>query len=241
VQQSDLARLIFQATNGVDTAREQLIRHYKPYIINTIGHITGRYITWSDEEASIGLLAFNRAIDTFEVEGGRTFLNYVYLLIKRDLIDYFRKEKKEVLQSLDVTGEDKEFSTSLVETQKSMESYHRSLQSKDLVEEILELSEILNQYDILFENLEKYSPKHQDTRKNLLEMAEQFLQQPELVEELKRKRRFPIKDFIHKTGYHPKTIERYRKYLVTLIIVGLHPEWRHLSEYIPIPTGSEKV
>ncbi|MCT8137758.1 hypothetical protein H1D32_08295 [Anaerobacillus sp. CMMVII] len=39
------------------------------------------------------MIALNKAIDTYDAIKGRTFLNYVYLLIKRDLIDFFRKER----------------------------------------------------------------------------------------------------------------------------------------------------
>jgi RNA polymerase sigma factor len=94
MQETEVATYISLAANGDDLARERLIRHYQPYIINTIGQLCRRYITWSHEEASIGLLAFNRAIDKYDIEARKTFLNYAYLLIKRDLIDYFRRENK---------------------------------------------------------------------------------------------------------------------------------------------------
>ncbi|MCT8137743.1 hypothetical protein H1D32_08205 [Anaerobacillus sp. CMMVII] len=81
------------AQNGDDLVRERLIAHYKPYVLNTVGHICKKFVSWSEEEASIGLIALNKAIDTYDASKGRTFLNYVYLLIKRDLIDFFRKKR----------------------------------------------------------------------------------------------------------------------------------------------------
>jgi RNA polymerase sigma factor len=235
-----LASLLVEAVGGSDIAREKIIRHYQPYIINTIGHISGRYVTWSDEEASVGLLAFNRAIDTYEANGGRTFLNYAYLLIKRDLIDYFRKERKDVHQLLQSSEEEKS-SAGLIEVKRSMETYHQSIKKTDLIEEILEFSEILSQFGIEFEDLEKYTPKHRDTRKMLIEMANHFLSFSELIDELVKKKRIPVTAFIKRTRYSLKTIERHRNYLVMIIIVGLHPEWRQLSQYIQIPAGSGSV
>jgi RNA polymerase sigma factor len=235
-----LAKLLEDATSGNDLAREKIIRHYQPYIINTAGRISGRFLTWSDEEASIGLLALNRAIDTFKPNGGRTFLSYAYLLINRDLIDYFRKEKKEGSNLILVTQEE-DTSTNLIDVKKSMESYQQDTETTELIEEILEFSEVLKQFDIEFEHLEKFTPKHRDTREMLLEMASSFLDYSELIEEFLRKKRLPVKAFLTKTSYSLKSIERHRNYLVTIIVIGLHPEWRYLSEYIQIPAGSGSV
>lgn len=169
-----LTQLISKALNGNEIAREKIIQHYKPYIINSTGNIVGHFVTWSDEEASIALLAFNRAIDTYNSKGGRTFLNYAYLLMRRDLIDYYRKEKSKIHLSFHSSQEQEDGTTTRIEEKKSMESYEQSLQKDNLIGEILELSEVLKQYKVSFEELEKFSPKHRDTRQSLIKMAHQF-------------------------------------------------------------------
>ncbi|PLR75947.1 RNA polymerase subunit sigma [Bacillus sp. V3-13] len=230
MQDSELGILISAAVSGSEKDRETIIRHYRPYIINAAGHITGRYISWSDEEASVSLLAFNRAIDTYNGQRGRTFLNYAYLLIKRDLIDFFRKEQKAGHSNQDEECEEKQ----------SLHSYQQSLQEKELIEEILEFKKILNEFGILFEELEHYAPKHKDTREKMMLISHQFVSLPEMVEEFSREKRLPTTLFIKKTGHSVKTVERYRKYLIALIILRLHPEWRQLSQYIRIPVGDEQ-
>lgn len=231
--------MLFQAINGNDLAREKMIQHYKPYIINSAGSIVGRFITWSDEEASIALLAFNRAIDTYERSKGRTFLNYAYLLIKRDLIDFYRKEKRQIHPPIHITQEQEDYSTNQLETKKSLESYEQSLQKHELVEEILELSELLKQFNISFHELENFSPKHHDTRETVMKMARDFINERELVDEFLRKKRLPVTAFAKQFGYRKKTIERHRKYLVTIILLLNHPEWRKLNEYIQKPKERE--
>ncbi|RSK54158.1 sigma-70 family RNA polymerase sigma factor [Bacillus canaveralius] len=231
MQDSELGILISAAVNGNEIDRETIIRHYRPYIINMAGHITGRYINWSEEEASVSLLAFNRAIDTYNSQRGRSFLNYAYLLIKRDLIDFFRKEQK-----ADRLNQDEE-----CEEKQSLKSYQQTLQEKELIEEILEFKKSLNEFDILFEELEHYAPKHKDSRDKMILMAHQFVGFPELVEDFLKKKRLPATLFSKKTGYSIKTVERHRKYLITLIILRLHPEWRQLTQYISIPAGDEQL
>lgn len=226
MNQVDLVRATTEAQNGDEIVRERIIRHYKPYALNTVGHICKKYVSWSDEEASIGLLALNKAIDTYDDSKGRTFLNYVYLLINRDLIDFFRKEKREQHLSLSAENE------LLLEKDQSLLEYERSIQTSNLVEEILELSEALKSFQIEFEELEKYSPKHKDTRESLMELAATFTDDVECVQQFLKKRQFPATLFIKKTGYKLKTIERHRKYIVTLILLRLNPQWTQLSEFL---------
>lgn len=230
---------ISQAVHGNGLAREQLIRRFKPFILNTVGHISNKYVNWSNEEASIGLISFNRAIDTYDPTGGRSFRNYVYLLIKRDLIDFFRRETKEqhfsfeAAASLGQTGNP-------YENQKSLESYGVSLESESLVEEILELNEELARFEISFEELEGYCPKHQDTRNTLIKMASAFVREEAWIKELFQKKRFPVSSFTKATKYHPKMIERHRKYLITLILLNLHPEWRRLYKFVSSASRGEE-
>ncbi|MFV8827700.1 RNA polymerase sigma-I factor [Alkalihalobacterium sp. APHAB7] len=233
----NLNTALAQAKTGNDIAREQLILHYKPYVINVAGSICKRYITWSDEESSIAIIAFNRAIDTFSEEGGRTFQNFVYLLIKRDLIDFFRKEQKESHLSLTLDDSEQDTLTSNFENDQAIGKYEEMVQSNDLVDEILELDQKLSEYKISFEELEHYSPKHEDTRLSLFEMVADFLNDDELVESLVRKKQLPIGPFSKKTVYKRKTLERHRKYIITLILISLHPQWVHLAEYVKGTSG----
>lgn len=231
MDQSDIDQFVIEAKQGNELSRERLILKYKPYIINTVGHICKRYISWSDDESSIGLIAFNRAIDTYDSEGGRSFLNYVFLLIKRNLIDYYRQDKQIKQLSLDYSAEDDE-TINLLEVDQAVESYHQSIRTSDLVEEILELDQALAAYQISFEELEHYSPQHRDTRQSLIEMAAAFVKDQECVQSLIKKKNFPMTLFVEKTVYKQKTMERHRKYLITLILLKLNPQWIHLSQFI---------
>jgi RNA polymerase sigma factor len=243
MEETQLDQVILQIQTGDEINRRNLIQHYKPYIVNLVGHICKKYMTWSDEESSIGLIAFNRAIDTFEAEKGRTFLNYAYLLINRDLINFFHQNKKNNTHSITLNyAADEEGSVAATfEIEKALQFYQEKVESKSLVDEILELDQLLHDFGVGFEELEDVSPKHKDTRKMLNEMSYRFIQDWELVEELTRKKRFPTAAFTKKMGYHLKTIERFRKYIITVIIILLHPEWTHLSSFVLIAIREEEL
>jgi RNA polymerase sigma factor len=242
MKEAQLEQVIREIQNGDEINRRYLIQQYKPYIVNLVGHICKRYMTWSDEESSIGLIAFNRAIDTFEASKGRTFLNYAYLLINRDLINLFHHNKKNTHSlSLNYALGEEESAATAFEVEKAMQFYQEKVESNSLVDEILELDQLLHDFGVGFEELEDVSPKHRDTRQSLNEMSYRFIQDRELVEELTRKKRFPSAAFTKKMGYHLKTIERYRKYIITVIIILLHPEWTHLSSFVLIAIRKEEL
>lgn len=224
---------IEQAKKGNELVRHQLINRYKPYILNIVKHICKKMVTWSDEESSIGLIAFNRAIDTFESEKGRTFINYAYFLINRDLINFFhQKNRNNKILSLDYQPEGQESLVTDIEIEQAVRDYQVKVKSTELVDEILELEQQLHEYDIGFEELEKVSPKHRDTRETVHQIVDDFMKDKECMNELVRKKRFPTTLFVKKSGYHHKLFERYRKYMITLILIKLHPEWEHLRQFI---------
>ncbi|HEY9062668.1 MAG TPA: sigma factor [Pseudobacteroides sp.] len=230
---SQINQKILEVANGNELVRQQIINQYKPYIINIVSHICKRFITWSDEESSIGLLAFNKAIDTYESSKGRAFLSYAYFIINRNLINFFHQNQKgEQYLSLDYISNSEDSNLTAIEIEKSIQYYEEKVQNSDLVQEILELEEEISHYDIVFEELESFSPKHKDTKIMIDGMVENFLKDKNLIDELIKKKRFPAALFVKKTGYSVKTIERHRKYLITLIIISLHPEWTHLLTYI---------
>lgn len=233
MENSQLEQSIQKAKNGDELEREQFIDRNKPYILNVVSHICRKFVSWSDEEASIGLLAFNRAIDTFEASKGKSFFSYSYCLINRALINYFKKNKYKG-QDLSLEYVFEESFLSSEEISKSIQIYQDKVESSELVEEILELGRILDDYGIRFEELEKVSPKHRDTRELIYRIVDKYINDAELVQEFIKKKRFPATAFARKTGYPLKTIEKHRKYLITLIIIRLHPEWVHLSSYVKV-------
>ncbi|NTV89051.1 MAG: RNA polymerase subunit sigma [Clostridiales bacterium] len=226
---------ILKAREGNDLARQNMIRKSRPYILNVVSHICKRFVSWSDDEASIGLLAFNHAIDSFEVGRGRSFFSYAYCLINRDLINYFRKnqnKRKEVsLECHSGTTEAEGVLVTREEIEISLREYKERVESEELAAEISELSCVLEEYGTGFEELEAASPRHRDTRRLIAGMVEAFIGDKELIDDFINKKKLPAAAFSKKKGYSLKTIEKHRKYLIAIILIRIHPEWVHLSGY----------
>ncbi|WP_163539822.1 sigma factor [Gracilibacillus sp. YIM 98692] len=233
MNEEQLSDSIAKIKQGDERERNYMIQYYQPYILSVVGKVCREYKTWNDDEASIGLIAFNKALDTFEESQGRTFLNYAYLLIHRELVDYFRKENR---YKKYVTNKEKAVDTTY--DKKSIDQFQEEVRQSQMAEEILALNQELSSFYIKFEELESYSPKHKRTRKKVLQMAKEFITERELVEQLFYRKKFPMKDFAEISGYRLKTVEKHRKYLITIIIILVHPDWPNLQSFVSGKVGS---
>jgi RNA polymerase sigma factor len=200
--------------NGDHLAREGFIRQYDPFILNTTARMTGRFVDkQNDDEYSIALIAFNRAIDTFDDSRGQSFFAYAKVVIRNDLIDHFRSEgriKESTLSSSETT--DPVF---LEDRTPAVEMDEKFI----LKNEIALFRSALQDYGIPFSALVKESPKHEDTRRQLVSLTFQLYNNPEIREEIKRTGKLPLKQLEDKVKVSRKTLERHRRYLMAGFIL----------------------
>lgn len=231
-----LIQLIDQAQDGDQLSRERIIRHFKPYVLNVTSRVTKRYVTWSDEESSIGLSAFNKAIDHFKYEMGKKFIHFSYLIISRELIDFFRREKRHQHLSLDepiIIGEEQDVvEASAYEYIEAEKQYSLQENQAQLIEEILMYDSVLREYGLEFKDLPDVSPKHKDTRNNCFKLAHIMLENEHLISGMKKKKRLPITELSKVSQIPSKTIEKNRKYIIAVTLCLLHPDLDQIQRYI---------
>lgn len=61
---------------GDKDLQNDLIQQYKPFIAKTVSSVCKRYIDEKDDEFSIGLIAFNEAIEKYSAEKGNSLLAF---------------------------------------------------------------------------------------------------------------------------------------------------------------------
>ncbi len=204
--------------------KEAFISDYRPFILSTISSIRHRYITEQDDEFSIGLYAFHEAVQQYTYKKGSSFLSFARLLIKRDVIDYLRKELRSTFVSLDEVQE-------TIDSKQSLSEYLQEMDSQNRREEILHFQSVLKDFKISFTDLVKESPKHQDTRNDVLEVAKLLMKDEELLEILFQKKKLPLKLLEQKTIKSRKTLERHRKYIIAMCLIFSN-EYTYLKDYI---------
>lgn len=235
---ADCGQLVMDCQKGDSMARERLIKDYTPFILKTTSKVSGRYVRMGeDDEVSIGLMAFNEAIDCFDTTRNHSFLGFAETVIKRRLIDYFRKETNVAQKTIPLSSfeqdEDKgqEGNFYYIEAKQSIEAFQDRNAAAERKEEILLYTAKIKEFGISFQDLIEVSPKHEDARIRAMEAARLIAVDREMVEHLLRKKELPLKLLEQRANISRKTLERQRKYIiaVTLILVN---DFEHLKEYI---------
>ena len=232
------AQYLNQAKQGNKEARENILAEAKPFIFNTCVKYCNRPLDWGrDDELSIGLLAFNEAIDRFEEDRKIPFLGFARLVIKSRLADFFRREARHRHQPLEYQVAD--HAPVQLETAQAWEKYLREAESRERQEEILEFQKELLTYGISVSELVEASPKHRDSRENLISVAQQVSDDPTLMEHLKRTKRLPIKELTLLSGLHRKTIEKGRRYIIAMaLLLSSREQFIYLFSYLKLTSWS---
>lgn len=216
-----------------EDGRNAFIIQNEKFIIGCANRFTKRFITKSDDEWSIALIAFSNAMDTYDAEKGN-FQSYARLLIERRLTDYVRSQAR---FSNEQSTEPYVFEGNVDEdSDNSAYQLHivRATSTSDenpIRDEILALNEILRTYDITFMDLTSCSPKAEKTKNACFQAISYMKENPLLVEKMRDTKLFPMKNITENTKLPRKILERHRKYIITATEI-LCNDFPLLQEYI---------
>ncbi|MFG6120271.1 RNA polymerase sigma factor SigI [Thalassobacillus sp. B23F22_16] len=221
------------AQAGDEEIRNHLLQQYQPFIAKNVSEVCKRYIDQhKDDEFSIGLMAFNEAIDSFSSKKGSSFLSFARLVIKRKVIDFIRNEQRHLMAaSLDEDYENEEQMENPSEITAAKEQYERQTEAWYRREEIKDFQLKLKQYKLSFKELTEVSPQHRDARESAIRVARVIYGDVELREKVLKKGRLPIKDLVGRVDVSKKTLERNRKFILAMVII-LSEEYVYLKDYI---------
>ncbi|MEW6308670.1 MAG: RNA polymerase sigma-I factor [Bacillota bacterium] len=216
------ARLAQRARDGDGAAREELLREYAPFACRVAARACGRFVVaGQDEEASIALIALNEAVDAHREERGSGFLPFAETVIKRRLIDHFRRERgrREVPLS-EFDEEDADGGT--INPVELKAATARPETEAEVVERRLELEAYATQlarYGLTLEDLVRVSPKHEDARLRAIAVARVLFHDAGLRGHLVARGELPLKALAEKSGVSEKTLERQRKYIIAVAVI----------------------
>ncbi len=217
---------------GNKELQDELINAYKPFIGKMASTICNRYIDESDDEFSIGLIAFNEAIHSYRLEKGRSFLSFSKLLIHYRLIDFIRSQSNQPNMSLDaVNSVNNQEHQSALEAIVSVNEYHQKVEEAKRKEEIIRFAEILQQFGLSLNELITHTPKHKNARKSAINIAKLVAENEQLKTKLLHHKRLPIKDLEAHISPSRKTIERNRKYIIAIALIYIN-NFIYIQDYL---------
>ncbi|GIP34434.1 RNA polymerase sigma factor SigI [Paenibacillus sp. J2TS4] len=228
-------QMVEQIQKGDLRVRNQFIADYQPFVAKVASRFCKKYIDPSrDDEFSIGLAAFNEAINQYSATAGKSFLGFAETVIRRRLIDYIRKEQRfsqHIPYSVFEVEDDEDNIINPVEIRQALEEYDKEQDAEERGNEIQELNGSLGKFDICFSDLVKISPKHIDSRQTLHHIGRLLSEDSELMSQLLQKRMLPIKELLDKVKISRKTLERNRKYIIAIALI-FHGPYPHLKQYL---------
>ncbi|MBR1628649.1 MAG: RNA polymerase subunit sigma [Lachnospiraceae bacterium] len=234
-----------ELTDGALRARDDLLyrNHFlqenTKFILTRAYAAIGHYVTESDDEWSIALLAFNDAIDRFNPEKGE-FDGFASLVIRRRLYDYLRSEKhfsQEIslepyaMDADDAKDTDEVNSLALEVQQKTVEQSVSGQDSGNIKDEIETVGEILRGYGFSFMDLADASPKAQKTKVSCAKVVAVILQDAAILGKLRSQKSLPIRDILAEINVPRKLLERHRRYIIAAAEI-LDGDFPLLAEYM---------
>ncbi len=212
-----IAENIIKIKNGDSVLRESFISDYKPFILKTASKFTKKYIEIENsEEFSIALMAFNQAIDDYDEEKNHHFLSFAELVIKRRLINYTKKETK--FREIYPFSFFEYNKVNTLENTIAEKSIHLHFENFETREEILIYTEKLKKFGISFNDLIAKTPKHMDSKQQMLNVSRIIAENDYLYQKLDKKLQIPMTDLMPLIGINSKTVERNRKYIIAACI-----------------------
>ena len=214
-------------------AEELFIAKNRAFILRIASKYAKKFITDSDDEWSVAMIAFSEALNTYDAGKG-AFLPFAELVIGRRLQSYFRSERKFTVEMpvnpsvfegcLEEEAED----TAL---QAAVLSQIVSTEDHSVEDEIQALSRLLAEYGFSFYELVTCSPKAEKTKKSCAAAIQYILCQPMILFEMRRVKMLPLKAVSLGSGVAVKILERHRKYIIASAEI-LNGDFPNLSEYL---------
>lgn len=223
--------------SGDNQAREELISAHVSFVVRVAIKVCGRMVERErDDEISIGLAAFNEAIDRYDENRGVPFPAFARLIIKSRITDFLRKQHRHITRSGGSLDDSDGQGLPAIEASLAWDRYLDQEAAREREEEIAEYRKIIGELGISFSDLVKSSPKHRDTRATMLGIARKLAGDRDLFDQLMASGRLPVLAMTQRYGASAKTIERGRKYIIaTAVIWHFCEDFLYLCSFIKSP------
>ncbi|MBV7274038.1 RNA polymerase subunit sigma-28 [Clostridium sp. PL3] len=219
----------------LNTNRNDFIEKSKKFIHAVTAKICKKNLQWeNDDELSIALIAFNKACESY-IEDKGNFFSYSKVLIKNSLIDYFRKNSNNPYLTFDDENSQLEY----IDNKNSLTNYEIEQENLRRSEEIIAFNNELQKYNLSFEVLASSSPTHRDTKDKLLTLAFICSKESSILEYIHKSKMIPVKQICILTNSNRKLIEKWRRYILALILILSNEEYAYIRSYLNIKVGEK--
>ncbi len=219
--------------------KNEFISQYKPFILKTVSRFIGqKYREAQDsEEFSIGLIAFDEAIHSYDESKNRNFFNFAAQVIKRRIINYWVSNQKQNSMEYPFTYFQKDNSEFLEVIPDTKENFTQSYETK---EEIELLKSRLIEFGITMNDLVLCAPKHRDSKLLAISIAKIISENEDLFQQMMIRKFLPVVGLLKITNVNKRTLERNRKFIIAVCLI-LRSDLEILKSYINLTLQSSDI
>ncbi len=217
-----------------ETVMNRFIAENKGFILRCASKVCKRFITDSDDEYDIALLAFWEAVKKYN-EGSCSFGSFAAMVIRRRLMDFFdshRRHSREIAAGHSMTWDEDEGQTGGVIAEVQRIIVQDSRDDTDAVkEEIAAISDVLRGYGFSFFDVAEASPRAGKTKNCCARAVNWMLSLLDRLIQMRRTRSLPVAAISAALDIARKILERHRRYIITATEI-LDGDYPHLAEYL---------
>lgn len=228
-EKDSFLEIIKKIKNGDILLRNKFIDDYKPFVLKCVCQLVGKKSNLvQSDEYSIALIAFNEAIESYNLDKKTVFVSFSKQVIRRRLIDYLRSTKKNNITVPFSYFNDNDSSFEEKYLYDGSSDYSSDFDTK---EEIRNFELKIYEYKMTIEDLIDCSPKHCDTRILCLNVAKIITESDSLYQIFKEKKILPYKELTARVNLCRRTLEKNRKFIIAMVFV-LKSDLDILKKYI---------
>ncbi|TYQ16848.1 UNVERIFIED_CONTAM: RNA polymerase sigma factor [Acetivibrio alkalicellulosi] len=227
-----VVQIIEKIKEGDKEVREKFIKDYIPFVLKVLSKDIRETSNLKNcDEYSIGLIAFNEAIEKYDSKKSSTgfnFFSFAEQVIKRRMIDYFRFKSRSryELPFSYLENDEKSY-----EERYLRDETGSKFDRIELFQEIKNFNKKLEAFGMNISELYKYTPKHKDSRKMCVGIARKIVENKEIYQKLINKKYLPIKELTKIVEFHPRTLQRNRNYIISMCLIYGN-DYEHLRSYL---------
>lgn len=221
---------------------QRFVTAFTPLIVSVGAKVCHRFLRPAvDDEFSVGLLAVHEASLSYRPASRVPFTSFAAMVIRRRLIDHYRRTARPREVPWSSLGRDDEDGTRWepYEVRAAEERYAQALESQQRREAVAAFAALLARYGITLRDVVGQSPKHRDARDRTLALVREVVRHPAWVADLQADGKLPLRAMepvLRDMGLSRRTVERRRRYIVALVLL-LASDLPALTDYMPRGEG----
>ena len=219
----------------------RLAEGHRQWLLRLCAQVSRRYITDSDDEWSVALIALDEAVRGYDESKG-DFDAFASVVVRRRVLDHLRREGRHGWELSVPPGafegtldrEELDGTDTQVREKMSGEALDRDTErdaSARAREEIAAMQSILKEYGFSFFDLADCSPKTEKTRMSCGQAIRCLIASVALLAKMRLARLLPVKELSAQSGVVRKILDRHRRYIIAGAEI-LDGDFPILAEYM---------